>query len=67
MNPSSDFRFELDLLQREIAKASLLPTVYERYRPLLADGLPFFPSLAGGGQPHFQFIEPNLALVSLLK
>ncbi len=38
----SEFDPALDLIRDEIARSTLLPEPYARYRPLLADGLRFF-------------------------
>jgi ubiquinone biosynthesis protein len=39
---STDFELPLALLREAVAQSDLLPGVYARYRPLLADGLQFF-------------------------
>ena len=42
MKPSSQFALPLALLRDELVRADLLPPIYHRYRPLLADGICFF-------------------------
>src|SRR5438552_1191776 len=42
LKPSSQFALPLALLRDELARADLLPPIYHRYRPLLADGICFF-------------------------